>query len=163
MTDQDISQDASQNTSIAAASDLFIEKLQRKRRFWHWLSLIGLFGLLLWILLWNVLLAPKALQALPLSVELALLLFPLAFLVRGILYGKVATHTYGSFAAIFYVFIGFWFTFTPDEMLYGLLILGWSSCLYFGGFFYARLSDMIDHAINHAVNKSTEKLADGSG
>jgi uncharacterized membrane protein len=133
--------------------DAFITNLQRKRKIWHWFSMIGVFGLLLWILLWNALLAPKALQALPLSFELALLLLPLAFLVRGILYGKVSTHAYASFAAIFYMFIGFWFTFTPDEMLYGLLILGFSSCLYFGGFFYARLSDVINKAIEQASDK----------
>ncbi|MGV6809853.1 MAG: DUF2069 domain-containing protein [bacterium] len=139
-------------TDQTAPNLIFIEKLQRKRRLWHKLSIIGLFGLLLWILLWNVWLAPSPLQVVPLSFELAVLLLPLAFLVRGILYGKVAAHAYASFAAIFYVFIGFWFTFTPDEMLYGLLILGWSSCLYFGGFFYARLSDAIDQHSKTAVD-----------
>jgi uncharacterized membrane protein len=108
-------------------------------RYWNMLAILGLLGLIALILIWNIWLVSPELQQVPLSIELALLLLPLAFLLRGILYKRVETHAYASFTAIFYAFIGFWFAFTPREEIYGYLILLLSFCLYLGGFKFAKM------------------------
>lgn len=108
-------------------------------RFWNLLAIFGLLGLVVLILVWNIWLVSPKLQHIPLSIELALLLLPLAFLVRGLLYKRVEPHAYASFTAIFYAFVGFWFVFTPGEEVYGYLILLLSFCLYLGGFKFAKM------------------------
>jgi len=118
-------------------SDALENKAAKGKR-WYWLAVVGLMGLIFWILAWNNWLAPKELQVLPLSIELAILLFPLAFLLRGVLNAKVETHAYASFISIFYAFIGFWFAFSPNEAIYGYVLLLFTFCMYLGGFLYAK-------------------------
>lgn len=115
-----------------------LENQAAKGKRWYWLAVIGIMGLIFWILAWNIWLAPKGLQLLPLSVELAILLLPLALLLRGVLNAHVETHAYASFIAIFYAFLGFWFAFSPNEAIYGYIMLLFTFFMYLGGFLYAK-------------------------
>jgi len=110
----------------------------KNARYWQWLSMIGLFGLIVLIIVWNTWLSTP--QFLPRSIEFAIFLLPLAFLSKGILHGKTSVHAYASFAALFYLLFGFWFLFTPSEEPYGAGLLFFGFLLYLGSFMYARLT-----------------------
>jgi len=104
---------------------------------WRVLTLIGLFGLMLLILAWNGWLTP--IQKIPRSIELFILLVPLLLLVRGILHGRYSTHVKAAFpAGILYFILGVWYALTPEEEIYGYLLILFSFMLYLGGFLYAR-------------------------
>lgn len=109
-----------------------------KTTFWYWMSIIGLIGLILLIIVWNAWLAPWETQVIPRPIEFAIFLLPLAFLTRGLFAGSTKVHAYGSFTALFYVSFGFWYLFTPLEEIYGAAMLFFSFMLYLGSFMYAR-------------------------
>jgi uncharacterized membrane protein len=110
----------------------------KNARFWQWIAIIGLFGLIALIIIWNTWLSTP--EYLPRSIEFAIFLLPLAFLTKGILSGTTSVHAYASFKAIFYILFGFWFLLTPTEEVYGIGMLGFSFALYLGSFMYARLT-----------------------
>ena len=97
----------------------------------------GLFGLIGLIATWNGWLAPV--QQVPLWLELLIFILPLALLIRGILRGIPATHVYATMVSLLYMIFGCWYAFTPQEEVYGYLMLGLSVMLYIGGFFGAKL------------------------
>ena len=99
----------------------------------------GLFGLIGLISLWNGWLAPV--QQVPLWLEMLVFIFPLALLIRGILRGLPATHVYATIVSLIYLIFGCWYAFTPQEELYGYLMLLFATMLYIGGFFGAKLLD----------------------
>ncbi len=110
----------------------------KNARFWQWIAIIGLFGLIALIIIWNTWLSTP--EYLPRSIEFAIFLLPLAFLTKGILSGITSVHAYASFTALFYILFGFWFLLTPTEEVYGIGMLGFSFALYLGSFMYARLT-----------------------
>ena len=97
----------------------------------------GLFGLIGLIVAWNGWLAPV--QQVPLWLELLIFILPLALLIRGILRGLPTTHVYATMVSLLYMIFGCWYAFTPQEEVYGYLMMGLSVMLYIGGFFGAKL------------------------
>lgn len=97
----------------------------------------GLFGLIGLIALWNGWLTPV--QQVPLWLELLIFILPLALLIRGILLGIPLTHVYATMVSLIYMIFGCWYSFTPQEEIYGYLMLGLAVMLYIGGFFGAKL------------------------
>lgn len=97
----------------------------------------GLFGLIGLIALWNGWLAP--IQQVPLWLEMLIFIFPLALLIRGILRGQPTTHVYATLVSLIYLIFGCWYIFTPQEEIYGYLMLLFAVMLYIGGFFGAKL------------------------
>nr|CAA6830120.1 MAG: Unknown protein [uncultured Thiotrichaceae bacterium] len=104
--------------------------------FWRGVTIIGVFGLLGLIIIWNGWLAPV--QQVPLWLELLLFGLPLALLARGILYGKAIAHVRATMISLAYTTISIWFILTPQEETYGYLMLLFSILLYAGGFFGAK-------------------------
>ncbi|HPE61109.1 MAG TPA: DUF2069 domain-containing protein [Thiolinea sp.] len=100
------------------------------------LAITGMLGLIFLIVLWNGWLDPQ--QQIPRSIELLIMLFPLLFLVRGILGGRAPTHVHATLISLLYFSIGIWFAFTPGEEPYGYLMSALSIMLYLGGFFGAK-------------------------
>lgn len=100
-------------------------------------AIVGLFGLIGLITIWNGWLAPV--QQVPLWLELLLFILPLALLIRGILRGFPMTHVYATMVSLLYMIFGCWYMLTPQEEIYGYLMLGLSVVLYIGGFFGAKL------------------------
>lgn len=98
--------------------------------------MLGLFGLTGLIVVWNGWLAP--IQQVPLWLELLIFILPLALLTRGILYGRAMAHVYATMISLLYASLGIWFILTPQETVYGYLMLLFSSLLYIGGFFAAK-------------------------
>ena len=100
-------------------------------------ALIGLFGLMLVIILWTVLLDPpdKTPIGLILLLQLPLLLLPM----RGMLHGRPYTFGYATFIALLYFIIGVDNAAIDGRELYGGLQILLSVMMFFGSMFYARL------------------------
>ena len=108
------------------------------------LAIGGLLGLVILIVLWNGWLDPQ--QRVPRSIELSIMLFPLLFLVRGILGGRPPAHVHATLISLLYLSIGIWFAFTPGEEPYGYLMTTLSIMLYLGGFFVANVLGTLQSA-----------------
>lgn len=104
---------------------------------WRSVTLIGLFGLMGLITIWNGWLAP--IQQVPLWLELLIFLLPLTLLIRGLLHGLDSTHVHATLVALIYMILGVWFVLTPQETIYGSLMLAFSLLLYAGGFLAAKV------------------------
>ncbi|CAA6824372.1 MAG: Unknown protein [uncultured Thiotrichaceae bacterium] len=105
-------------------------------KLWHTSSIVGLLGLIALIILWNGWLAPQ--QTSPKSLEIALFTAPLLFFVRGVLHGRYQTLVLVMFIALTYALLGTWYAFTPNEGLYGTLMIILSILLYTGAYCYTR-------------------------
>jgi len=73
-------------------------------RFYYWLTLVGYFGLLGLLLVWNTYLVKPTIF--PVSVVLLLYVGPLLIPLRGLLHGKLYTHAWVHFMALFYFSVG---------------------------------------------------------
>ncbi len=105
---------------------------------WRACAVGGLLGLITLILLWNGWLSTA--QQFPRSLELLIMLTPLLWLLRGILQGRVSSHVYAVLIALIYATLGAWYAFTPEEEIYGVLMIALSSVLYLGGFMVAKIT-----------------------
>jgi uncharacterized membrane protein len=110
-----------------------MDKLRRARI----IALCGYFGLLLLLPLWYAWLSPPQL---PLGFVLGLLLLPLLFPLRGLLYGRPYTYAWSSFLALFYFIHAVVELYsTPHDRYLALLELLLSVSFYVGSVMYARL------------------------
>jgi uncharacterized membrane protein len=97
----------------------------------------GYFGLILLLLVWLTWLSPP--QTVPISVALFLMLVPLLFPLRGILYGRPYTFAWASFLALFYLTHGVVEAYsTPIDRWLAVLEVIFSIAFYGGSMFYAR-------------------------
>jgi len=104
-------------------------------------TLTGYFGLLLLLMVWIIWLTPSGSSHLPTSLALVLLVGPLMFPLRGLLHGRPYTHAWASFIALFYLFLGISNAWSSDgqQRLLAILEILFSTLLYLGAMFYARL------------------------
>ncbi len=95
------------------------------------------FGLILLLMAWLIWLSPPT--SVPISVALFLMLVPLLFPLRGILYGRPYTFAWASFLALFYFTHGVVEAYSnPDDRWLALLEVVLSVAFYSGSMFYAR-------------------------
>jgi uncharacterized membrane protein len=95
------------------------------------------FGLFLLLLAWLGWISPPV--ALPISVALFLMLVPLLFPLRGILYGKAYTFAWASFLSMFYFIHGVVEAYSsPEDRWLALLEVFLSLTFYSGSMLYAR-------------------------
>lgn len=116
--------------------------------FWRGVTLTGLFGLLGLIVVWNGWLTPG--RYVPLWLELLVFCLPLVLLTRGLLYGRALTHVHATLVSLIYTLLGIWFILTPQEEVYGYLMLLFSILLYTGGFFSAKYINKTNNNDNKA-------------
>ena len=95
-------------------------------------TLIGYFGLLIFIPLWHLLIVP--LPAKFMSVTLLVQIGPLMFPLMGILHGKLYTHAWSMYLALFYFVIGVWYAGDASTRGFGIGFsrsseLGWQLVL----------------------------------
>ena len=103
------------------------------------LTLFGYFALLSLLLLWFTWLAPS--KTAPVTMLLVFIVAPLLIPLRGLLHGKLYTHRWVTFLALFYFTLGVDVAYTnAAERLYGLLEIFFSLCLFFGAVFYVYLT-----------------------
>lgn len=95
------------------------------------------FGLIGLLLLWLTWLSPPS--SVPISVALFLMLVPLLFPLRGILYGRPYTFAWASFLSLFYFTHGVVEAYSnPDARWLALLEVVLSVAFYTGSILYAR-------------------------
>ena len=66
------------------------------------------------------------------------------FPLRGLLHGRVYTHAWSMYLALFYFVIGIWFAGAEDGRLFGILISLFSLVFFIGSMFYTRFQGRIE-------------------
>jgi len=98
--------------------------------FWRFLAAVGAVGLVVLIVLWNGWLSPV--QEFPRSIEIGLLVAPLLIFLRNILRGERNAFIVATLLSFVYALLGIWYIYSPEEVLYGYLMLALSLLLFFG-------------------------------
>ena len=109
---------------------------------WRVLAAIGIAGLILLSVVWNGWLTPV--QDIPRSIEIALLVTPLLFFIRGVFRGNRDTFIAVMLLAFIYMLLGIWYAYSATESIYGIIMLGLSLCLFFGSLLNVWILDKRD-------------------
>ena len=104
----------------------------------RWLTLIGYFSLMIGIYVWHILInkTDNQLMAIILVVQAGPLLFPL----MGLLHGKIYTHAWSIYLAIFYFIVGVWYAGAEEARMFGLYVVATSLLFLVGTGLYTRLA-----------------------
>ena len=107
-------------------------------RFFYSLALLGYFGLFILLSVWTVYLAPPTIF--PISVVLLFYVGPLLIPLRGLLYGKLYTHAWVHFMALFYFIVGVMVAAgNAEERNYALAQVVLSILMFVGSMMYVRV------------------------
>ena len=98
--------------------------------FWRALAGIGILGLIILCVVWNGWLTPV--QDSPRSIEIALLVAPLLYFVRGVMHGNRDTFIAVMLVSFIYMLMGIWYAFSAEEKVYGYLMILFSLFLFLG-------------------------------
>lgn len=108
------------------------------------LALIGYFGTMFFLMLWIIKLSPPQV---PKSIALAIGLLPLLLPLRGMLHGRVYTHSWAGFLALPY------FAFGVDTAIHrtekpwlGMVLIVLSVIWFFASAYYAKYKKMASNA-----------------
>ena len=102
----------------------------------RWLTLTGYFGLVVGIYVWHIWIHETPDHAI--SIMLIIQLGPLMFPLRGLLAGRVYTHAWSMYLAIFYFVVGVWYAGADEAMWFGMYIIASSMVFFAGTLFYTR-------------------------
>ncbi len=102
----------------------------------RWLTLSGYFLLLSGLFAWHLLIRPPAEHLI--SVIIFFQLGPLMFPLFGLLNGKLYTHAWSMYVAIFYFIIGVWYAASAEDLMIGLYIIFTSLVFFLGTVIYTR-------------------------
>jgi len=115
-----------------------IEQLQKYIKIGRWLTLIGYFSLLFGLFAKHLLIEPPAEHLI--SIIILLQLGPLMFPLWGLLHGKLYTHAWSMYMAIFYFIIGVWYAGSSEDLLIGLYVIFTSLMFFLGTVLYTRFT-----------------------
>lgn len=107
-------------------------------------TLLGYFGLLIFIPLWHLWIVP--LPAKFMSVTLLVQIGPLMFPLRGLLHGKLYTHAWSMYLALFYFIIGIWYAGDSSTRSFGIGFSLLSIVFFIGTMLYTRFQGMAESA-----------------
>jgi len=107
-------------------------------------TFIGYFGLLIFIPLWHLLIVP--LPAKFMSITLLVQIGPLMFPLMGILHGKLYTHAWSMYLALFYFVIGIWYAGDASTRGFGIGFSLLSILFFLGTMLYTRFQGMAQSA-----------------
>lgn len=124
------------------------------------LTLIGYFGLLGFIPLWYLLIQP--IEAKFVSMTLLIQAGPLLFPLRGILHGRVYTHAWAMYLALFYFIIGIWYAGDSSTRLFGIIFSLLSVLFFIGSMLYTRFQGKAENALREAAEESRQHDTKGS-
>ncbi len=99
-------------------------------RLGRWLTLTGYFSLMAGFYIWHLWIQP--LEKHLISIIFLLQLGPLMFPLFGLLKGKLYTHAWSMYVAIYYFIIGVWYSGADEEFYFGLYVI-FTSLLFFTG------------------------------
>ena len=102
----------------------------------HSLTLLGYFSLLFGLFAWHLLIRPPEKHLI--SIIILLQLGPLMFPLFGLLKGKLYTHAWSMYMAIFYFVVGVWYAGSPEDRGIGLYVIFTSLVFFLGTVFYTR-------------------------
>ena len=104
----------------------------------RWLTLLGYFSLMIGIYSWHLIIndTEKHLISIILFFQIGPLLFPL----RGLLNGKLYTHAWSMYMAIYYFIVGVWYGAGENSLLFGLFVVFTSLTFFTGTALFTRYS-----------------------
>ena len=102
----------------------------------RWLTLLGYFSLLFGLFAWHLILDPPAEHLV--SVIIFFQIGPLMFPLFGLLNGKLYTHAWSMYLAIFYFVIGVWYAGKDEDLMIGLFVIFASLVFFTGTVVYTR-------------------------
>ena len=109
----------------------------------RWLTLLGYFSLLFGLFAWHLLIEPPAKHLI--SIIIFFQLGPLMLPLMGLLNGKLYTHAWSMYMAIFYFVIGVWYAGHDEDLMIGSLRhLYQSGVFYRDGFVYAVYGETVE-------------------
>lgn len=115
-------------------------KLKSYIKLGRWLTLSGYFALLFGLFAWHLLIEPPAKHLI--SIIIFFQLGPLMFPLFGLLKGKVYTHAWSMYLAIFYFIVGVWYAGNyagnSDDLKIGLYVIFTSLVFFLGTVLYTR-------------------------
>ena len=103
----------------------------------RWLTLFGYFGLMIGLYAWHLLINQT--EAHFISIVILTQLGPLMFPLRGLLSGKIYTHAWSIYLAIFYFIVGIWYSGASDTLMFGLYVTAFSLLFLVGTVLYTRI------------------------
>jgi len=118
-------------------------------------TFLGYFGLLIFIPLWHLLIVP--LDAKFMSVTLLVQIGPLMFPLRGLLHGKLYTHAWSMYLALFYFVIGIWYAGDVSTRGFGIGFSLLSVTFFMGTMMYTRYQGMSEKAKNADADQTEDK------
>lgn len=123
------------------------------------LALIGYFGTMVFLMLWIIVIAPPQI---PKSIALAIALLPLLLPLRGILHGRVYTHSWAGFLALPYFAFGIDAAIHRTEKTWlGVTLVLLSTAWFFGCIYYSKYKKQL---VNPQPNESqAENTSPGTG
>jgi len=116
------------------------------------LTLVGFFGLMIFIPLWHLLIVP--IEAKFVSMTLLIQVGPLLFPLRGILHGRVYTHAWAMYLALFYFVCGIWYAGDVSTRGFGIGFSTLSVMFFIGTMLYTRFQGMAENALREAESDS---------
>lgn len=102
----------------------------------RWLTLLGYFSLMAGLFTWQLVIDPAAKHLM--SIIIFLQLGPLMLPLFGLLNGKLYTHSWSMYLAIFYFIIGVWYAGNSDDLMIGLFVISTSLIFFTGTVIYVR-------------------------
>jgi len=105
-------------------------------RLGRWLTLSGYFALMTGLFAWHLVLQPPARHLI--SIIIFFQLGPLMFPLFGLLKGKLYTHAWSMYLAIFYFVIGVWYAGKDEDLMIGLFVVVTSLVFFTGCVIYTR-------------------------
>ncbi len=108
-------------------------------------TLIGYFGLMLFIPLWHLKIEPIPAEFI--SMTLLVQVGPLMFALRGILHGRVYTHAWSMYLALFYFIWGIWYAGDASTRTFGVIFSFLSVMFFIGAMFYTRFQGKAENAM----------------
>jgi uncharacterized membrane protein len=102
----------------------------------RWLTLLGYFSLMAGLFTWHLVIDPTAKHLM--SIIIFLQLGPLMLPLFGLLNGKLYTHSWSMYLAIFYFVIGVWYAGNSAELMIGLFVITTSLLFFTGTVLYVR-------------------------
>jgi len=102
----------------------------------RWLTLLGYFSLMFGLFAWHLLIEPPAEHLI--SVIIFFQLGPLILPVFGLLNGKLYTHAWSMYLAIFYFVVGVWYAGSSEDLMIGLYVIFTSLLFFLGTVLYTR-------------------------
>jgi len=110
------------------------------------LTLLGYFSLMFGLFAWHLIIEPPARHLV--SVIVLLQIGPLMFPLMGLLNGKLYTHAWAMYLAIFYFVVGVWYAGSSEDLMIGLYVIFTSLVFFLGTVLYTRYKSKQINASN---------------